>query len=70
MACRFGLGSVTYAQAAVNALSRRGIRSRLVKLAARESKRGCAYGVETDCNDMKKAARVLTGAGISFKEIK
>ena len=70
MACRFGLGSVTYAQAAQNILARQGIRSKLIKLGVGESPKGCAYGIETDCSESKKASLALKRNGISFRELK
>ncbi|MBE6606836.1 MAG: DUF3343 domain-containing protein [Ruminococcaceae bacterium] len=68
--CRFGLGSITYAVMAQNLLARRGISSKIVKLDARSSMKGCAYGVETDCRDYKSASVALNKEGISFREIK
>ncbi len=70
MACRFGLSSVTYAQAAMNALNSHGISARLVKLDVSIDARGCAYGIETEQKNKSKAILVFKQKNIKFKEIK
>lgn len=70
MACRFGLGSVTYAVMAQNILAKIGIQSKLIKLDANASMKGCAYGIETDCSVYKAASVALKKEDISFREIR
>lgn len=70
MACRFGLGSVTYAMVAQSTLSRYSIRAKVIKLDHGESPRGCAYGIELERQDRHKASHILTRHGISFRELR
>ena len=68
MTCRFGIGSITQAQIALNILTQNGLTARIIKLDARKSPRGCAYGLELDEKDKARASQTLRRARIKFSE--
>ena len=68
MTCRFGIGSITRSQTALNILSQNGLTARIIKLDAENSPRGCAYGIELDEKDSAKASLTLKRAKIKFSE--
>ena len=63
---RIVIGSVTYAQKAREALSRRGIRARLTKTEAPDDS-GCVYGVDVREGDFPAAVRELHRLGIDYR---
>lgn len=70
MLCRLGIGSVTYAITAEQRLKNTGIAAKLIKLDAASTKRGCSYGLELDCELIRKATSVLRKSGIYYNELK
>lgn len=70
MTTRLGIGSMTYAVMAQNALGRSGIHSRIIRLDPSETVRGCAYGLEIDTKSLKKASLILKRETISFSVLK
>ncbi len=63
---RIVIGSVTYAQKARTALSRRGIRARLTKAEA-EDTQGCVYGIDVREGDFPAALEELHRLGIDYR---
>lgn len=66
--CVFALGTITYAMKAKQALSMAGVFVQIIKLDAKLTKRGCAYGAEVDGADAAYAAQVLKDARIPYSE--
>lgn len=62
--CTAALSSLTYAMKAQRALADAGLHSDIVKLDARRTKRGCAYGVCFLCEYSDKVKRTLKDSGI------
>lgn len=61
--------SVTYAIKGQNILSLNSISSRVIKLDAEQTKKGCAYGVEVDSSHLKNAISIFDRSGIPYSEI-
>ncbi len=70
MTTKLGIGSMTYAVMAQNALGESGISSRIIRLDPSETVHGCAYGLETDQKALKKAILALKRESISFTVLK
>ncbi len=66
MSRRIVIGSVTYAQKARHALSRRGIRARLTKAEAEDSG-GCVYAIDVREGDLPAAVQELQRLGIEYR---
>ncbi len=66
MTIKLGIGSMTYAVMAQNALGRSGIHSRIIRLDPSETVHGCAYGLEADSKSLKKATSALKKENISY----
>lgn len=60
------VGTVTYAIKLRKLLSREGIRSKLVKVDAREGSGGCTNGVEIENKDFYRVISILKNNGISY----
>jgi hypothetical protein len=60
--------SMTQALGAQRALSRAAIHASIVRLDARQTAHGCAYGLEFSCVQEKNVRTVLGQSGISVKE--
>ena len=67
--CCAALGSVTYAMKGRNLLSAAGIESRIIKLQASQTPRGCAYGLAFDCINKDSAASALRRGGVPYSDI-
>jgi hypothetical protein len=50
-------------------LYERAIWSRIIKLEAGQTKRGCAFGVELECDNLYNARIAFTNYGIPYSEI-
>ncbi len=70
MTTRLGIGSMTYAVMAQNALGRSGVPSRIIRLDPSETVNGCAYGLETDLKTIKKATSILKREKINYSVLK
>ena len=70
MTTKLGIGSMTYAVMAQNALGRSGVPSRIIRLDPSETVHGCAYGLETDSKSLKRAIAALKRENISFSVLK
>ncbi len=66
--CIAAFHSMTQALGAQRALSRAAIRASIVRLDARQTAHGCAYGLEYSCVQEKNVKTVLKQSGISAKE--
>lgn len=61
--------SITYAIKGQKALSINSIRSRVIKLDANQTKKGCAYGIEVDNLDLNNAVHIFNKSGIPYSEV-
>lgn len=66
--CIAGMGSVTQAMKAQNALSQMSIHSQIVKLDSSMTRRGCSYGVEFPCCQRNNAKMVIEASGMRYEE--
>ena len=66
--CIAALNSMTLAMKAKEALYSEAILSYVVKLDSDMTKRGCAYGLEIPCNQMKNAKAVFNKKRIKIRE--
>lgn len=64
---RIRIGSITYAQKGRRALSRKGIRARIVKLENATEGGGCVYGIEVPWERSFEAERELELLGIGYR---
>jgi len=62
--CTIVTGSITSAMKAQKALAASAIQSTVVKLDSSTTRRGCAYGLEVNCNQISNVHTVLTNAKI------
>ena len=69
MMCRFGIGSITQAQMALDIILLNGINARIIKLDAKKSANGCSYGIEAQAKDKSKIYNTLKKAKIKFSVI-
>lgn len=63
--CTAALASLTYAMKAQSVLSAAGLYTDIVKLDPARSKRGCAYGVQFECDSSDKVRQALKSSGVS-----
>ena len=63
------LSSVTYAMKGAALLRRHGIAAQTVRLEPKQTKRGCAYGLQLAALHQDRAAKLLKDAGIPFSEV-
>lgn len=63
--CIAAFQSMTQALGAQRVLSRAAIRTRVVKLNANQTTRGCAYGLEFACVQQQNVKTILAAADIS-----
>ena len=70
MTKRLGIGSVTYAVMAQNALGRSGIASRIIRLDPSETVNGCVYGLAIESASLKKATSSLKREKINYSILK
>ena len=68
MTCRFGIGSITQAQIALNILTLNYVKARIIKLDARKNIRGCAYGIELEEKDKARVVQILKRSNIKFSQ--
>ena len=66
--CVGALGTMTAALRATRALGKHGIFAEVIGLSARESKRGCGYGVSFDCAAIDQVRSILKSDGITVSE--
>lgn len=57
--CTAALGSLTYAIKAQRALAQENLGCEIVKLDASMTRRGCAYGIEFSCTDLRSVRAVM-----------
>ena len=65
--CIAAFDSMTQVLGAQRALSRAAIRASVVKLDAKQTTRGCAYGLEFSCAHLRNVKTILDSAGIPVK---
>ena len=63
--CTAALASLTYAMKAQGVLSAAGLYTDIIKLDPTRSRRGCAYGVQFDCNESESVRRALKSSGVN-----
>lgn len=66
--CVGALGTVTVALHATRALAKHGIFAEVIGLSAKETKRGCAYGVSFDCAALGQVRGILKSEGVAVTE--
>ena len=67
-ACVAAVSSVTLAIKAQRALSSSGIPSEVISLAANQTRRGCAYGLEFSCAEEATVRTLLRSARIPISQ--
>ena len=67
--CVIAVGSLSFAMKGQRLLGDQSIASSVVRLHPSRTKRGCAYGIELDCADVRKATDLLSGSGIRYSEV-
>ena len=63
--CTAAIGSLTLAMKAKSALDEVGLYGKIVKLDPTMTRRGCAYGIEYDCENHKSVRSAFNTAKIS-----
>lgn len=66
--CTASIGSLTHAMKGQKLLAEDGISARIVKLDAKRTRRGCAYGIEFSCTDLRRARSVLSSAHLPVSD--
>lgn len=66
--CTASVGSLTHAMKGQKLLSDAGILTKIVKLDAKKTRRGCAYGIEFSCAELKNARSVLGASHLPVSE--
>lgn len=66
--CTAATSSLTFCMKAQRLLADSGIRSTIVKLDPSMSRRGCAYGIEFDCDSRQEARSILSRSGIRITQ--
>lgn len=67
--CIIAVSSITYAMKGMQLLNTNGIFSNIVKLPPTATRRGCAYGIETNCQAIQKALILLSKDGVKYSEV-
>ncbi len=62
------IGSLTHAMKGQKLLAGVGIESRIVKLDAKRTRRGCAYGIEFSSAELKRAKSTLGASHLPVSE--
>lgn len=62
--CTAAMSSITFCMKAQRLLAESGKRSFIVKLDPSVSKRGCAYGIEFDCQEKQEIRAILSRSNI------
>ncbi len=65
--CTITLNSLTYSIKAQRILQENYIHTDVVKLDSKNSRRGCAYGIEINCNEEENIRNILSKSRISVK---
>lgn len=66
--CTATVSSLTYAIKGQKLLAKEGIESRLVKPNAKKARRGCAFGIEFPCQELRHARSILTAAHLPVND--
>lgn len=64
--CLITVETMTFAVKARRALNARGIDAEITSVDPALTKKGCAYGIKTDCESVVRAAELLDAKGISY----
>ena len=67
--CTASLSSQTYALKAQKALANAAIMSRVVRLDASKSKKGCSYGIEFSCGHLHNVENILRQKNIRIRAL-
>lgn len=67
--CIAAFHSMTQALGAQRALARAAIRASIIKLDARQTTHGCAYGIEFSCAHLQNVQTVFAQTGITPKKM-
>ena len=66
--CTASVGSLTHAMKGQKLLGTLGIASRIVKLDAKKTRKGCSYGIEFPCSEMRRARSALSAAHLPISD--
>lgn len=66
--CTASIGSLTHAMKGQKLLAEVGIAGKIVKLDAGKTRKGCAYGIEFSCSELRSARSVLGAAHLPVSE--
>ncbi len=66
--CTASIGSLTHAMKGQKLLAEVGIAANIVKLDAKKTRRGCAYGIEFSCSELKKVRTKLGASHLPVSE--
>ncbi len=66
--CTAAMTSLTYAMKAQRVLSAAGLNSDIVKLDSSRTRRGCAYGLQFDCDQNDRVRRALRDGGVRVRD--
>lgn len=66
--CTASVGSLTHAMKGQKLLGDIGITARIVKIDAKKTRRGCSYGIEFPCSEMKRARSTLGAAHLPISD--
>ncbi len=66
--CTAAMASLTYAMKAQRIMSAAGLHSDIVKLDSSRTKRGCAYGLQFECDQTDRVRRILREGGVTVRE--
>ena len=67
--CIIAISSVNHAIRSEKHLASKGIQVRIIKLQPTDTKKGCAYGLEVNCKDLKEVQKLLDNAAIPYSEV-
>lgn len=66
--CTASVGSLTHAMKGQKLLEGIGIAANIVKIDAKKTRKGCSYGIEFSCSEMKKARSTLGAAHLPISD--
>ena len=65
--CTASVGSLTHAMKGQRLLEGTGVTARIVKLDAAKTKKGCSYGLEFSCAELKRARATLGASHLPIR---
>ena len=68
--CTLSLRSQTYAMKALTLLAESSVKSKLISVNPDKTEKGCSWGIELYCTDIKRAKSLLNQKNIPFGVIR